>query len=102
MVNWKIRLAVAAWLSDATAAEATYGHVSTWETGGVTGMAYLFCGSSTVDYSGSGYCDAAARLFNEDISAWDTSAVTDMSDMFYQAFDFNHISANGTLMPSPL
>ena len=27
MVNWKIRWAVAAWLSDATAAEATYGHI---------------------------------------------------------------------------
>ena len=33
-----IRTAVTAWLSDATAAEATYGHISTWETGGVTGM----------------------------------------------------------------
>ena len=26
-----IRTAVAAWLADATAAEATYGHISTWE-----------------------------------------------------------------------
>ena len=34
MANGKIRVAVAAWLSDATAAEATYGHISTWETGG--------------------------------------------------------------------
>ena len=33
-----IRTAVAAWLSDATAAESTYGHISTWETGGVTDM----------------------------------------------------------------
>ena len=42
MVNWKIRLAVAAWLSDPVAAEATYGHISTWETGGVTDMEELF------------------------------------------------------------
>ena len=28
-----IRTAVNAWLADATAAEATYGHISTWETG---------------------------------------------------------------------
>ena len=26
-----------------TAAEAAYGHISTWETSGVTDMAYLFC-----------------------------------------------------------
>ena len=42
MVNWKIRTAVAAWLSDATAAEATYGHISTWDTSGVTDMSWLF------------------------------------------------------------
>ena len=29
-----IRDAVAAWLADATAAEATYGHISTWDTSG--------------------------------------------------------------------
>jgi len=46
MVNWKIRSAVPAWLSDATAAEATYGHISTWETGGVTDMSELFCAQS--------------------------------------------------------
>ena len=34
MTDSNIRTAVAAWLSDATAAEATYGHISTWETGG--------------------------------------------------------------------
>ena len=32
-----------AWLADPTAAEATYGHISTWETGGVTDMSMLFC-----------------------------------------------------------
>ncbi len=34
-----IRTAVAAWLSDPTAAEATYGHISTWATGGGDGHA---------------------------------------------------------------
>ena len=29
-----IRTAVDAWLSNPAAAEATYGHISTWETGG--------------------------------------------------------------------
>ena len=43
--NSNIRTAVDAWLSNPTAAESTYGHISTWETGAVTDMAYLFCGS---------------------------------------------------------
>ena len=32
-----------AWLADPAAAEAFYGHITTWETGGVTDMSYLFC-----------------------------------------------------------
>ena len=83
-----IRTAVAAWFSDATAAEAAYGHISTWETGGVTDMSYLFCGSSS-DYSGAGYCNTAAASFNEDIGAWDTSGVTTMRWMFGGASAFD-------------
>ena len=30
-----------------------------------------------------------ARIFNGDISGWDTSSVTDMSSMFEGAYDFN-------------
>ena len=33
-----IRAAVNEWVSDASAAETTYGHISTWETSGVTDM----------------------------------------------------------------
>ena len=69
-----IRTAVAAWLADATAAEATYGHISTWETGGVTDMSGLFQDASS---------------FNEDISAWDTSGVKSMRWMFLRASAFN-------------
>ena len=74
MVNWKIKQAVAAWLSDASAAEATYGHISMWATGGVTDMSNLFAWKSS---------------FNEDIGAWDTSGVTTMHTMFYHAYAFN-------------
>ncbi len=81
-----IRTAVAAWLADATAAEATYGHISTWETGGVTDMAELFCDSP---YFGSSCYNTGASSFNEDISAWDTSGVTTMRYMFYYASAFN-------------
>ena len=79
-----IRTAVTAWLSDAAAAEATYGHISTWETGGVTNMAYLFCACS---YCSN--CNTAAASFNEDIGAWDISGVTTMWYMFYYASSFN-------------
>ena len=41
-----IRTAVDAWLSNPTAAEATYGHISTWQTGGVTDMKCLFSASA--------------------------------------------------------
>jgi len=86
MTDSNINTAVAAWLADATAAEATYGHISTWETGGVTDMSYLFCDS---DYSFSSCYYSGAASFNEDISAWDTSGVTTMSGMFYGASAFN-------------
>ena len=49
--------AVKAWLDDATTAEATYGHISSWNTGSITDMAWLFCawaqdGNSTTFCSG--------------------------------------------------
>ena len=47
-----IRTAVAAWLSDPTAAEATYGHISTWATGGVTDMQRLFCAETSYGWEG--------------------------------------------------
>ena len=77
--NDSIKTAVALWLSDSTAAEAAYGHISTWETGGVTDMSRLF----------SSAYDPAAASFNEDIGAWDTSGVTTMQFMFYEASSFN-------------
>ena len=56
-----------------------YGHISTWETGGVTDMESLF----DVD-SNSG-----AEFFNDDIGAWNTSGVTSMEWMFVGASAFN-------------
>ena len=43
MDDSNIRTAVDAWFDDRSGAEATYGHISTWETGGVTDMSWLFC-----------------------------------------------------------
>ena len=49
-----IRTAVAAWTSDAAAAEATYGHISTWDTSGVTDMSEFFCAGDYCDYYNGG------------------------------------------------
>jgi hypothetical protein len=87
MDDSNIKTAVEAWLSDSAAAEATYGHISTWETGGVTDMSYLFCAKSGSYYASR--CNAAAASFNEDISAWDTSGVTSTYRMFWYASAFN-------------
>ena len=69
-----IKTAVSAWLHNRTGAEATYGHISTWETGGVKDMSRLF---------------SKASSFNDDITGWDTSGVRRMKDMFYDAVSFN-------------
>ena len=104
---------VDAWLTDATAAEAVLGHISTWDVSLVTDMHGLFCGAT------SGLCadssenivdctsicrGTAAQSFNDDITGWDTSAVTSFMEMFYEASDFNQplswdVSAAGGTFP---
>jgi len=79
-----IRPTIIAWFDDRAVVEADYGHISTWDTSGVTDMAYLFCA-----IPGWSDCNTAALSFNEDISAWDTSSVTSMYMMFVMASSFN-------------
>ena len=86
MDDSNIGTAVAAWLSNSASAEATYGHISTWKTGGVTDMSFLFCAYSVWSSYG---CNTAAASFNEDIGAWDTSGVTTMDLIFNGASAFN-------------
>ena len=89
MDNDSIRTARDAWLADATAAEATYGHISTWDVSGVTDMSYLFCAASGSTMYYSMGCNSGASSFNEDISAWDISGVTNMHRIFRSTSDFD-------------
>jgi len=74
-----IRTAAALWFSDRAAAIRTYGHISTWETSGVTDMSSLFFEASS---------------FNEDIGAWDISGVNTTRGMFAGAYAFNQDIGN--------
>ena len=66
--------AVDLWFSNQADANATYGHISDWNTSAVTDMSEAFKDRTT---------------FNEDISKWDVRNVTNMSQMFYGASVFN-------------
>ena len=69
-----LNTAVEAWFSDATSAEGTYGHISTWDTSEVKDFSSLFWNKSN---------------FNEDLSHWNVSNVTNMQAMFRNASSFN-------------
>ena len=66
--------AVREWCDDPTRAESKYGHISNWNTNGITDMSRLFS-----------HCSE----FNENINNWDVSSVTDMTDLFEMASSFN-------------
>ena len=73
-----IHEAIAAWTTDSVMAESVYGLIPSWDTSLVMSMSGLLCGLWT---DGNCYCTRCidVDMFNEDIAAWDTSSVTDMS-----------------------
>ena len=83
-----LQTAVTAWCSNATSAEATYGHISDWDTSGVEDMSRLFSRYDSSWNDGGAYC-STYDTFNDDISQWNVSSVTDMENMFYEASSFN-------------
>ena len=83
-----LKPAVTEWFEDRVAAENKYGAIGTWDTKDVTDMSELFCASSACDYY-----NLAAESFNEDISGWNTAAVTTFKRMFYGASSFNQLAS---------
>lgn len=66
------------WFTDQTAAESTYGLIGDWNTTAVTDMRSAFEVAGVV-----------TNNFNEDISSWDVSNVTNFNSMFYRSSAFN-------------
>ena len=62
-----LRQAVQAFDENPASAEATYGRIASWDVSGISDMSELFKDFTT---------------FNEDVSNWDTSRVTNMNYMF--------------------
>ncbi len=99
-----LRAAVKEWLDDDKKAEASYGHISGWDTSEVTDMSELFSFatsfnqpigdwdvSNVIDMHGMFY---RATSFNQPIGNWDVSNVTDMGHLFFNASNFNYPLGN--------
>ena len=71
--------AINLWFDNQAEANATYGHISDWNTSAVTDMSNAFDGRTT---------------FNEDIGRWDVSNVRNMTMMFHEAEAFNQDIGN--------
>ena len=75
--------AVNLWFENQDDANATYGHISDWNTSAATNMSKAF---------------SQRTNFNEDISGWDVSSVTNMTRMFDRARDFNQTIGNWAIL----
>ena len=97
--NDSIKTAVGAWLANPTAAQATYGHISTWDVSRVQSMDDMFKDASGFDADLSGWDVAAvtsmaamfkdASSFDADLSGWDVGRVRSMIQMFDGASSFD-------------
>ncbi len=79
--NADIKDAVKLWCTDRMTATIKYGDIGKWDTWAITSMKNLFNGHS---FGGH----VSKQKFNDDISNWDVSNVTDMSQFAYNAKSF--------------
>ena len=74
--------------------------IDQWGTGTWTSMEAAFYGAENLVMTATDSPDLSqvtsmkemfrgARIFNGDLSGWDTTSVTDMSGVFHNAYDFN-------------
>ena len=78
MTNANLETAVDAWCTDEAAATATYGYIKTWNTEGVTSMAYLISPRFQNGNNCYSNCRPHMSTCNPEIGGWNTEAVTDM------------------------
>lgn len=81
----ELKAAVNEWVVDPT--QAPYGHISDWDVSAVNDMSKLFCGSD--EFCDCGDLCAPFQAFDDDISKFDISAVTNTEAMFFGASSFN-------------
>ena len=81
----ELKAAVRLWCTDRNKAIAQFGHISGWNISSITSMRRLF-GQSKEDREQGNHWN---KDFNEDLSLWDTSNVTNMAWMFNEASSFN-------------
>ena len=83
----EFQLALTTWVGNSSAADLSYGNITTWNTALVTDMSNAF------HYQAGAYAlvDGSQNLqnFNEDITRWDTGNVTSMNSML-KSTSFNH------------
>jgi hypothetical protein len=108
--NDTLRTAVKLWGTDKAQALWKYGDINKWDVSGVTDMRYLFCSAAAAASVGGdavqvaytarptcwkGNCSSSQYAawttpFNDDISDWDVSSVTNFFAMFFECTQYNH------------
>ena len=86
----KLKVAVNKWVENRTETLITYGGpIGLWDVSAVDDMSKMFCGHADC---GCGDLCEHFKYFVDDISGWDVSKVTTMTDMFKRAEVLTRIS----------
>ena len=104
LTDANFQTAVNLWFSNQADANATYGHISDWNTSAVTNMTDAFLNRTSFNED-IGNWDVsnvtsfnsmfeAVSAFNQDISGWNTSSATSFNSMFKGASSFNQNIGN--------
>ena len=92
LTDRNIRQEISSWIADRNSSEGRCGHISEWNTSKITDMSWIFCHlgeGRTHTRDGIDYCGENMTGFNEDLSRWDTSLVTNLKSAFSNNPSFN-------------